>query len=104
MHHLREAAKLGHQAALLDLADRFDDPTFFEQKASSVNAHPSRIAEIAERIGRAEDAKKWLTKAAKLGDTDAMRQLIDEYDYDNLQQCWTWVYLAETPWHRPYQR
>jgi TPR repeat protein len=95
MHHLREAAKLGHQAALLDLADRFDDPTFFEQKASSVNAHPSRIAEIAERMGRTEDAKIWLTEAAKLGDTDAMRQLIDEYDYDNLQQCWTWVYLAQ---------
>ena len=24
-----------------------------------------------------------------------MRQLIEEYDHDNLQRCWTWVYLAE---------
>lgn len=95
LHHLREAAKLGHQAALIDLADRFDDPTFFEQTTTSVNAHPARIAEIAQRMGRTKDVKKWLTSAANLGDTDAMRQLIDEYDYDNLQQCWTWVYLAE---------
>ncbi|SPA45121.1 hypothetical protein [Cupriavidus taiwanensis] len=93
--HLREAAKLGHQEALLELADRFDDPAFFEHATDSVNAAPSWVAEIAERIGRPEDARKWLTEAAKRGDTDAMRQLIETYEREDRQQCWTWVYLAK---------
>ncbi|WP_137925844.1 hypothetical protein [Cupriavidus sp. 2SB] len=93
--HLREAAKLGHKEALLELADRFDDPTFFEQVSDSVNASPSWVAGIAERIGRPEDAKKWLTEAATQGDTDAIRRLIEDYDREDRQQCWTWVYLAE---------
>ncbi|SFC69651.1 hypothetical protein SAMN05216321_106121 [Cupriavidus sp. OV038] len=93
--HLREAARLGHREALLELADRFDEPAFFEQATDSVNANPSWVADIAERMGRPEDAKKWLTEAAKRGDTEAMLQLIEDYDRENLQQCWTWVYLAE---------
>lgn len=93
--HLREAARLGNQDALLELAERFDDPAFFEQATGSVDADPSWVADIAERIGRLEDAKKWLTEAAKQGDTEAMRQLVENYDRENLQQCWTWVYLAE---------
>lgn len=93
--HLREAAKLGHQEALLELADRFDDPAFFEQATDSVIANPSWVADIAERMGRPEDARKWLTEAAKRGDTEAMLQLIDDYDREDRQKCWTWVYLAE---------
>jgi hypothetical protein len=93
--HLREAAKLGHQEALLELADRFNDPAIFEQETDSVIANPVRVADIAERMGRPEDAKKWLTVAARQGDTEAMLQLIEDYDRENLQQCWTWVYLAE---------
>ncbi|WP_061960040.1 hypothetical protein [Cupriavidus pauculus] len=93
--HLREAARLGHREALLELADRFDEPAFFEQATDSVNANSSWVADIAERMGRPEDAKKWLTEAAKRGDTEAMLQLIEDYDRENLQQCWTWVYLAE---------
>lgn len=58
-------------------------------------ANPVRVADIAERMGRPEDAKKWLTVAARQGDTEAMLQLIEDYDRENLQQCWTWVYLAE---------
>jgi TPR repeat protein len=94
-YHLREAARLGHQDALLDLADQFDDPTFFEQTGDQVNADPALVAEIAERLGRPHDARKWLTAAAEAGDSEAMRQLIEEYDHDDLQRCWTWVYLAE---------
>ncbi|QBY51757.1 hypothetical protein [Cupriavidus oxalaticus] len=93
--HLREAAKLGHREALLELAHRFDDPAFFEQATDSVNADPSWVADIAERIGRPEDARKWLTEAAKRGDTDAMRQLIEHYDSEDRHQCWTWVHLAK---------
>ena len=93
--HLKEAARLGCPEALLELADRFDDPAFFEQATSDVNADPAWVAEIAERLGRREDSKKWLTEAAKCGDTEAMRQLIEEYDHGDPLQCWTWVYLAE---------
>ena len=45
--------------------------------------------------GRREDSKKWLTEAAKCGDTEAMRQLIEEFDHGDLVRCWTWLYLAE---------
>lgn len=93
-HHLREAGRLGHQDALLDLADRFDDPTFFEQARHGVDADPAAIAAIAERMGRPADARHWLTLAAESGDTEAMLQLIEEYDHGDLQRCWTWAYLS----------
>ena len=94
-YYLREAARLGQQDALLDLADRFADPSFFEQAGNQVNADPAAIAEIAERLGRPNDARKWLTAAAEAGDTEAMRQLIEDYDHGDPQKCWTWVYLAK---------
>ncbi|WP_018988352.1 hypothetical protein [Aromatoleum toluclasticum] len=93
--HLREAAKRGHQDALLELAERFGDPTFFEQQGGPVKAAPDRIARIAERLDRTLDAKRWLTEAATSGDIEAMRRLIDEYDREDLVRCWTWVFLAE---------
>lgn len=93
--HLREASRLGNQDALLDLADRFDDPSFFEQSRHGVDADPAAIAAIAERMGRTSDAKHWLTLAAERGDTDAMLQLIEEHDQGDLQRCWTWVYLSQ---------
>jgi TPR repeat protein len=36
-HHLKEAGRLGHQDALLDLAERFDDLSFFEQPRHGVD-------------------------------------------------------------------
>jgi TPR repeat protein len=93
--NLQEAAKLGHQEALLELAEKYGDPAFFEQTTCSANENPSWVAEIAELMGRPEDAQKWLTEAAKQGDTEAMLHLIDNYDHEDLQQCWTWVYLAQ---------
>ncbi|KJK22553.1 hypothetical protein UB46_20670 [Burkholderiaceae bacterium 16] len=36
-----------------------------------------------------------MTEAAKQGDTDAMLKLIENHDSEDLQRCWTWVYLAE---------
>ncbi|MFQ3216729.1 MAG: hypothetical protein ACI87C_001248 [Paraperlucidibaca sp.] len=94
-HHLREAARLGHQEALLLLAEEFGDDAFFEQaNLSATTVDPARIAMIAEQLGRDADTKKWLTVAASKGDTDAMLQLIEEHDTENLQQCWVWLYLA----------
>ena len=95
VRHLQEAARLGQQEALLELADRFDDPTFFEQPDGRVDADPVSIADIAARLGRPKDARKWLVVAAESGDTEAMRQLIEEFDHGDPLQCWTWVYLAE---------
>lgn len=92
--HLREAGRLGNQYALLDLAERFGDPSFFEQPRHDVGADPSAVAEIAERLGRVADAKHWLTVAAESGDTDAMLHLIEEHDQGDLARCWTWVYLS----------
>lgn len=92
--HLREAGRLGNQYALLDLAERFGDPSFFEQPRQDVGADPSAIAEIAERLGRMADAKHWLTSAAESGDTNAMLRLIKEHDQGDLARCWTWVYLS----------
>lgn len=94
-HHLREAARLGSAYALLDLAAHFEDPEFFEQDITTADAAPSKIAGIAFSLGRDQDGKRWLTRAAESGDIDAMRELIEEYDADDLQRCWTWIYLAE---------
>jgi hypothetical protein len=93
--HLREAARLGQQDARLDLAARFDDQSFFEQTDANVSTHPRRVAEIAQRLGRREDERKWLARSAEGGDTYAMRLLIEGHDRDDLPQCWTWIYLAE---------
>jgi hypothetical protein len=93
--HLREAARLGSDHALLDLADRFDDPSFFMVPHGAAHHDPVNVAEIAERLGRIGDARHWLAIAAEAGDTDAMHRLIEEFDHENLQQCWTWLYLAQ---------
>lgn len=92
--HLREAARLGCDDALLEMAERFDDPAFFESAQRSVTGDPAKVAAIAERLGRRKDAKRWLTIAADAGDTEAMRQLIEDHCRDDLEQCWMWVYLA----------
>jgi len=95
VHHLRAAAMLGEPNALLDLADQFNEPTFFELGMDRVFSSPAYVAEIAERLDRPEDAKRWLTIAAEMGDTDAMRQLIEDYDKNDPLRCWTWLYLAK---------
>ena len=95
-HHLRAAGALGHEVALLEMAERFGDSAFFEQSSicfSSIDA--AHAADVAEHLGRRQDAWRWRTEAAKQGDTEAMRELIEGYDQLNLQQCWTWFYLAE---------
>lgn len=95
-HHLRAAGALGHEVALLELAERFGDPSFFERR----NSYSSRIdavhvAGVAEHLGRFKDARQWLAIAAQQGDTEAMRELIESYDRSDMQQCWSWFYLAE---------
>ena len=95
-HHLRAAGALGHEAALLEMAERFGDPAFFERLTTlSTSIDAAHAADVAEHLGRRKDAWRWRTMAAQQGDTEAMRELIEGYDRLNLQQCWTWFYLAE---------
>lgn len=95
-HHLRAAGALDHEVALLEMAERFGDPAFFVQLSTfSMNIDAAHAADVAEQLGRSKDAWRWRTIAAQQGDTEAMRELIEGYDRLNLQQCWTWFYLAE---------
>ncbi len=95
-HHLRAAGALDHEVALLEMAERFGDPAFFVQLSTfSMNIDAAHAADVAEQLGRSKDAGRWRTIAAQQGDTEAMRELIEGYDRLNLQQCWTWFYLAE---------
>ena len=95
-HHLRAAGALDHEAALLEMAERFSDPVFFDRQGDfSASIDAAHAADVAEHLGRRKDAWRWRTIAAQQGDTEAMRELIEGYDRLNLQQCWTWFYLAE---------
>lgn len=94
--HLNKAGSQGNEYALLDLAKYFEEPSFFDKvKELTFDEDPMRVADIADNLGRHKDVKHWLTIAAKSGDTDAMRRLIEEFDNKDLQRCWTWLYLAK---------
>jgi hypothetical protein len=64
-HHLGHAARLGNQHAQRDV----------DASSGANDSH-------------------WLTVDAEAGDTDAMRELIEVHDRDNLPSCWKWLYLA----------
>lgn len=93
-HHLREAARLGFEPAMLDLAEAFGDHAYFESARDTSMVDPMRVAEIAEGLGRTDDARRWLTLAAESGDVDAMRSLIDDHLQQNLPECWKWMHLS----------
>ena len=94
--HLREAGRLGNSSALLALAELFNDPSYLDAaKACGITDDLIEVAELAETLGRKEDAEHWLTVAAEAGDIDAMRRLIDDYEHNNVQRSWMWLYLAQ---------
>jgi TPR repeat protein len=92
--HLREASKLGNEDALLDLADKFGDPSFFEQ-VRSINHDPTRAANIAENLEHIAGLKHWLTIGAEKGHIWSIIRLIEDLDSHDLQRCWTWIYFAQ---------
>lgn len=95
-HHLRAAGAQAHEAALLEMAERFDDPSFFEKLSTySESVDATRAADIAENLGLHMHAWRWKTKASEQGNTVAMRELIETYDIGDQPQCWTWFYLAK---------
>jgi TPR repeat protein len=93
--HLRQAASLGLPDALFELADRFGDPAFFQTAPPQIDADPKWVSEVAERLGRFEDAHRWLSLAAESGNIEAMLELIEGYDQADPVRLWTWVYLAQ---------
>lgn len=94
-HHLTEAALLNNELALIDLAEHFDDPLFFDKAPSVTNADPMKIVKIAEKLLRMEDVHHWLIVAAETGNTQAMRELIIYFEKHDLTRCWTWIYLSK---------
>lgn len=94
-YHLRKAAALGCDLALLDLAEKFNESSFFEGDYRNVAADPMSIAEIAQNLGRSQDQHHWLTIAAERGNTHAMRELIEGFDSKDLVRCWTWIYFSQ---------
>ncbi len=81
--------------ALLDLAEKFNESSFFEGDYRNVAADPMSIAEIAQNLGRNKDQHRWLTVAAESGNIEAMRELIEGFDSKDLTRCWTWIYLSQ---------
>ena len=93
--HLREAARLRHPDAVVDLARLYRDPSVFETDLDLSQQEPADLAELAAALDRPADARHWLTVAAQAGDTGAMRTLIEDHDAADLQRCWTWLHLAQ---------
>ncbi|HEY9267962.1 MAG TPA: hypothetical protein VIO39_00750 [Methylotenera sp.] len=50
---------------------------------------------LAQNTDDQLSAKHWCQLAAVLGDTEAMRALIDRYDRQDLLQNWGWIYFSE---------
>jgi hypothetical protein len=48
--HLREAGRLGNELALLDLAEKFEDPSFFEIAHKGDDHDPLRVAENSRKL------------------------------------------------------
>jgi len=94
-YHLMEAALLNNEMALIDLAEYFDDPLFFDKAFPATNTDPMKIAMIAEQLNRKEDAHHWLIVAAEAGNPQAMRKLITDFEKHDLTRCWTWIYLSK---------
>jgi len=94
--HLEQAAVLGFDEAVVDLAEKTRDSALLSRvfALSSFN-EPMRIADLAAECGQPAMSKHWCIQAAKQGDLQAMRHLIDEIDSENLFQGWVWVFLSE---------
>ncbi|WP_313478834.1 hypothetical protein [Stutzerimonas kunmingensis] len=94
--HLEQAALLGFDEATVDLAEKTGDPALLSRAfaLSSFN-DPMRIADLAAECGQPAMSKHWCIQAAKQGDLQAMRHLIDHIDSENIFQGWVWVFLSE---------
>lgn len=95
LKHLERAADLGSADAMLLLAFKVGDQRVFELETPEFRLRISHreIADLAERLGYDDWAIQWLKLAAKTGDLEAMRDLIEKCPDDGLG-AWTWYQLA----------
>lgn len=93
--HLRAAAALGCDHALVDAAEHFGDPTVFDSQLDLSDEDPFRMANLARSLKRPDQEKHWLTVAAEGGKIEAMQELIEGFDADDLSACWKWLHLAK---------
>ena len=95
LHHLREAARLGHPDACVDAAEEFQNPDFLKSAVGAQVRDPTRASEIAAALGQVDQARHWCVIAAEGGDIDAIRWMIETFDQENLMRCWTWIHFAK---------
>ncbi len=94
--HLEQAALLGFDEAVVDLAEKTGDQALLSRVfALSSFSEPMRIADLAAQCGQPAMSKHWCIQAARQGDLQAMRHLIDHIDSENIFQGWVWVFLSE---------
>jgi len=94
LRHLREAARLGHPDACVDAAEEFEDPAFLKTMDRAALRDPLRASEIAAELGQVDQAADWCAMAAKGGDIEAVRQMIEIFDRGDLLRSWTWLHFA----------
>lgn len=79
-----------------DKSERADDQALLSRVfALSSFSEPMRIADLAAQCGQPAMSKHWCIQAARQGDLQAMRHLIDHIDSENILQGWVWVFLSE---------
>ena len=94
--HLEQAALLGFDEAVVDLAEKTGDQALLSRVfALSSFSEPMRIADLAAQCGQSAMSKHWCIQAARQGALQAMRHLIDHIDSENIFQGWVWVFLSE---------
>lgn len=94
LRHLREAARLRHPDACVDAAEEFEDPAFLKTIGRAAVRDPARASEVAAELGQFEPAGNWCAIAAQGGDIEAVRQMIELFDRDDLLRRWTWLHFA----------
>jgi TPR repeat protein len=94
LHHLREAARVGHPDACVDAAAEFSDPALLRTIGVAKLRDPLGASEVAMGLGIHDQARSWCAMAAQAGDIDAVRQMIELFDREDELKCWTWLYFA----------
>ena len=94
VHHLREAARLGHPDACILAAAEFDEPGFLSMIGEAHVRDPMHASEVAASFGLERQAGNWCAVAARAGDFEAIRQMVKYFDQADLQRRWMWLHFA----------
>lgn len=94
LRHLREAARLGHPDACVNVAEEFKEPVLLNQIAGAGVRDPVRASEVAAELGQFDHARDWCEGAAQAGDIEAVRRMIEVFDRNDLLSRWKWLHFA----------